>query len=576
MELPITEQSNSLSSDIDIQDSDGILRVLKQCDAEIFNGWKQHKSLYDFASSLETLSIMAAQIIKNDRGAVVMSGCGTSGRLGFITARSFNQLFPGKFHYTIAGGDRALLLSTEAPEDSWTDGVRDLEKVSTSFEKVLFIGITCGLSAPYVAGQLDYCMKHLDRFCPVLLGFNPVELARQVSIRNWDKTFYDVGMAMRSLGEPKCYIINPVIGPEPITGSSRMKSGSATKIILETLFILSASKVMELEPQCRASDIFLSYEILCRCTYLQSKNISRLLKAAGNTLCAGGRVCYLGRDTEGILGVVDASECPPTYGADYNDIRGFLQKSWSALGNNEGDLSQRGPLFNLDWEYFKAKVLPLLSEKDCVIFVGVSPNETKDLLQLIQEKTCTIGMITTSSPENISKDPANIISVSISVASEAIKALLPSSFISSSLFTTAAPPPHFIVSLMSGMCIKWSLNAISTGAHIAKGKVLGNKMIDLQVSNTKLYYRSIGIIQELTGASRPVAEKYLLLSIYGFDTELPTTDEEVLSHISAATGKPLIVPTAILMIRKSDLSVEGAHEWLRNQPVLRKGLDNEL
>ena len=75
-------------------------------------------------------------------------------------------------------------------------------------------------------------------------------------------------------------------------------------------------------------------------------------------------------------------------------------------------------------------------------------------------------------------------------------------------------------------------------------------------SNTKLYYRSIGIIQvsyksyffpifnfnhqELTGASRPVAEKYLLLSIYGFDTELPTTDEEVLSHISAATGKPLV------------------------------------
>lgn len=94
-----------------------------------------------------------------------MSGCGTSGRLGFITAvssnpyimfdiflhftpppcspllfqRSFNQLFPGKFHYTIAGGDRALLLSTEAPEDSWTDGVRDLEKVMAF--KIPFIAL---------------------------------------------------------------------------------------------------------------------------------------------------------------------------------------------------------------------------------------------------------------------------------------------------------------------------------------------------------------------------------------------------------------------------------------------------
>ena len=109
----------------------------------------------------------ACIFLQDERGAVVLSGCGTSGRLGFITAvsfkyfqpwyyfgsfslpplrlhhhthtlscvqRSFNQLFPGKFHYTIAGGDRALLLSTEAPEDSWQTGVDDLEKVgSTQF-----------------------------------------------------------------------------------------------------------------------------------------------------------------------------------------------------------------------------------------------------------------------------------------------------------------------------------------------------------------------------------------------------------------------------------------------------------
>jgi len=45
-------------------------------------------------------------------------------------------------------------------------------------ERVLFIGITCGLSAPYVAGQLDYCMNNLDVFTPVLLGFNPITLSR--------------------------------------------------------------------------------------------------------------------------------------------------------------------------------------------------------------------------------------------------------------------------------------------------------------------------------------------------------------------------------------------------------------
>ena len=45
-------------------------------------------------------------------------------------------------------------------------------------ERVLYIGITCGLSAPYVAGQLDYCMDNPGVFTPVLLGFNPVSLAR--------------------------------------------------------------------------------------------------------------------------------------------------------------------------------------------------------------------------------------------------------------------------------------------------------------------------------------------------------------------------------------------------------------
>jgi len=47
---------------------------------------------------------------------------------------------------------------------------------------ILYIGITCGLSAPYVAGQLDHCMQHLDRFLPVLIGFNPVDAARWVII----------------------------------------------------------------------------------------------------------------------------------------------------------------------------------------------------------------------------------------------------------------------------------------------------------------------------------------------------------------------------------------------------------
>ena len=51
-------------------------------------------------------------------------------------------------------------------------------QVTAGKSRVLFVGITCGLSAPYVGGQLQYCMDHLDVFTPVVLGFNPTHLAR--------------------------------------------------------------------------------------------------------------------------------------------------------------------------------------------------------------------------------------------------------------------------------------------------------------------------------------------------------------------------------------------------------------
>lgn len=53
-----------------------------------------------------------------------------------------------------------------------------LLQVSEGKKKVVFVGITCGLSAPYVAGQLEYCMDRSEVFTPVLIGFNPSHLAR--------------------------------------------------------------------------------------------------------------------------------------------------------------------------------------------------------------------------------------------------------------------------------------------------------------------------------------------------------------------------------------------------------------
>ena len=203
--IPITERPNELTFDIDVGTASDIARTLRQCSSQIFSGWKHFPSIYDeeALAAMDKIAEKAAEMLQENSGetAIVLSGCGTSGRLAFFLAQKFSQLAAAQqlsacYEYLIAGGDVALFTSQEAPEDDWKKGQEDLIEVSRNKKRVLFIGITCGLSAPYVAGQLDYCMSHPDIFIPVLLGFNPVHQARQIAIEGWDKSFFDVANAL--------------------------------------------------------------------------------------------------------------------------------------------------------------------------------------------------------------------------------------------------------------------------------------------------------------------------------------------------------------------------------------------
>ena len=116
---------------------------------------------------------------------VVLSGSGTSGRLAYLCVRLWRAALPAQhrqsgLRYIIAGGDSALFTAREAVEDDCQAGVNTLLQACEGLSRVVFIGITCGLSAPFVAAQLTHCMDHPERFTPVLLGFNPPSLARYI------------------------------------------------------------------------------------------------------------------------------------------------------------------------------------------------------------------------------------------------------------------------------------------------------------------------------------------------------------------------------------------------------------
>ncbi|KKB80856.1 N-acetylmuramic acid-6-phosphate etherase [Devosia soli] len=154
-------------------------------------------------------------------GRLIYFGAGTSGRLGVLDASECPPTFgvpPEMVVGIIAGGDRALRHPIEGAEDSPEEGRRDLERVNLEARDVA-VGIAVSGRTPYVIGGLDYA-KSIGA-TTVALSCNPDStIARQADIA-----------------------ISPVVGPEAVTGSTRLKSGTAQKLVLNMLTTASMIRI---------------------------------------------------------------------------------------------------------------------------------------------------------------------------------------------------------------------------------------------------------------------------------------------------------------------------------------------
>lgn len=128
----------------------------------------------------------------------------------------------------------------------------------------------------------------------------------------------------------------------------------------------------------------------------------------------------------------------------------------------------------------------------------------------------------------------------------------------------------FFSQCLEEMALKLTVNAVSTGAHILIGKTYKNLMIDVRVSNFKLYNRAISIIQKLSNARQQECELYLLKSIYK-DRELSQDElKNIQAHIAAATCQEQIVPKALIMLlakvseTKADRLLDDSNKSVRN------------
>ena len=224
-------------------------------------------------------------------------------------------------------------------------------------------------------------------------------------------------------------------------------------------------------------------EKVARIVKQQIPSIVSLIEVIVEKLQLGGRLFYLGAGTSGRLGILDASECPPTFGVSHDLVIGLIAGGDSAIrkavefaeDNNE-----------LGWEDLKKHDV---SNNDVVVGIAASGTTpyVVGALKRCQEHNVITGCITCNLNSPLSTHSDYPIEVIVG--------------------------PEFVTGstrMKAGTAQKLVLNMITTSSMIKLGKVLGNKMVDMQLSNNKLVDRGTKMIMDKTSISSEKAKELLL------------------------------------------------------------------
>jgi len=212
--------------------------------------------------------------------------------------------------------------------------------------------------------------------------------------------------------------------------------------------------------------------------------IERLVGAISDRMLAGGRLFYIGAGTSGRLGVVDASECPPTFGVPYGLVTGIIAGGAKAITQAvefAEDDRDRG------WKGLQQHEL---SVRDTV--VGIAASGTTPYVIGALEACRRDGIVTGC----ITNNPGSPL---VSVSDFPIEVAVGPEFVTGS------------TRMKSGTAQKLVLNMISTAVMIRLGRVKDNKMVDMNLSNDKLVDRGTKmVLEQLTGVSYDEAKSLLL------------------------------------------------------------------
>ncbi|MBQ7125519.1 N-acetylmuramic acid 6-phosphate etherase [bacterium] len=258
--------------------------------------------------------------------------------------------------------------------------------------------------------------------------------------------------------------------------------------------------------------------IISSAVYAESTNIAHAIDIIAKQFLLGGKLIYFGAGTSGRLGVLDASECPPTFGVEPDMVQGIIAG---------GDIALKTALEGVEDNYEQGKSdAKILTKNDVCVAISASGNPKYLLGVLAQAEQIGCKTIAlTCNHKALILDEVGL-GICIEVGPEVIAGSS---------------------RMKAGTAQKMVLNMLTTGAMIKIGKTYENYMIDLTPKNEKLKDRAIRIVSELANVSDAIALKTLLDANWS-------------------------VKTAVLMLQ-CKLSFEEANLLLKkNHGVLRKAL----
>ncbi len=257
-----TEARNPASEDLDELSARAIVELINAEDAQVAEAVGE-----EAATIAKAVEVIAHRL--GHGGRLIYIGAGTSGRLGILDAAECPPTFnsdPAQVVGIIAGGPGAMLKAVEGAEDSPDLAKEDLRNIDLCSQDVV-VGIATSGRTPYVLGGLDYARS---------------------------QGAYAIGISCNrdgAIASRADLSIAPVVGPEVVSGSTRMKAGTATKMVLNTLttgaMVLIGKTYGNLMVDLQATNTKLTERtkrILCELTDLEPEQAAELLKQCDGEL----------------------------------------------------------------------------------------------------------------------------------------------------------------------------------------------------------------------------------------------------------------------------------------------------